>query len=436
MKLFFKRRNLHLLIVFTTVLVVSGPFLGKTSSSIQSSYFRIISSRDVLKTSKFDKTPSSPVSTEPVPALQDRNKPEQTETAFAPQLDRSVLRYQEELGKGPTFEIVHGQEAAWELPKGQLRGVVAFGHGCFHAGYDPWTRQSKCPVKCVGLPEEVMWRRAALARGLVVIGISSQERSKDIKARGCWFEVKKDNGTSAARVIRTVIRRLKLQHLPLYVAGASSGAILAMSLPWAMPEIVGVYSQVRGLPIEKFQLPDGRKYPPIAFVHMAKGDNETAQLIAENIEVLKAAGTLTAQTFIDPRPVTIEFLTARGIGAITPAMASSIIRILREHGYIDSHGMLTRNPRPVTEQWAKLIKPVVGNLSLVRDRSNLGELLNVARARHEFIHDYVDAVFEWLEHKGKGGQQFLDELVLREMAAEAKAAEAWAEQLQMAGFTQ
>ena len=99
---------------------------------------------------------------------------------------------------------------------------------------------------------------------------------------------------------------------------------MSMTLPQTMPELKGVYAQVRALPVEAFKLPGNRKYPPIAFVHMATRDPENAVEVEKDMEVLKAAGTPVAQVLIEPQPLTIEFLTSRSEGAIDVIMAKKL----------------------------------------------------------------------------------------------------------------
>lgn len=288
-----------------------------------------------------------------------------------------------------------------------------------------WPPQPGCPQRCIGLPEEMKWRRAALARGLAVIGISSQDRV----GRGCWFEVKKDHGSSAARVARTVMRRAGLEGLPVYTMGVSGGAYLAMSLPAVMPEVKGVYAQVRAHPPEDFILPGGRPYPPVAFVHMAARDPQNAAGVWEDLEVLRKMGTPAAEVRTYPRTVTVAYLTARGEGHIDVPMAHAILNKLKEIGWLTEKGELTKNTWPTMKDWAPLVAPVAGNLSLVRDHSVLGECLNAAFARHEFVHDRVDAVLTWLMEGGAGGQERMDALVADDKVKDLAAAAAWGKQV-------
>lgn len=127
----------------------------------------------------------------------------------------------------------------WELPLGKPTGAVVFAHGCHHAAGDLWPSSEACP-SCLGLPEEMRLRRAALQRGLAVIGVSSLDRV----GKRCWNELKIDGGAAVARIVNKVVRQERLQRLPLYTMGASSGGQLALTLPRVM-KVAGVYAQVR-----------------------------------------------------------------------------------------------------------------------------------------------------------------------------------------------
>jgi hypothetical protein len=181
--------------------------------------------------------------------------------------------------------------------------------------------------------------------------------------------------------------------------GASSGGQMALTLPRHM-RIAGVYAQVRGVENRVLKLPKGRLFPPTAFVHMPR-DEVNAAVIRSNIATLKDAGTQVLEVQIHPRPVTIEFLTERS-PLIDKKMAGDIIKALKQSGIVANNGSLIEPPRPVTERWAPLVQPVIGNLSLTLDESHIGELVNLAWAKHELVSDDAEAIITWLESGGKG----------------------------------
>jgi len=179
--------------------------------------------------------------------------------------------------------------------------------------------------------------------------------------------------------------------------GASSGGQMALTLPRHM-RVAGVYAQVRGVENKVLKLPKGRMFPPTVFVHMPR-DEGNAAVIKSNIDTLRNAGTPVLEIKIHPRPVTAEFLTERS-PLIDEKMAKDIVNAFKKSGILAKNGSLTEPPRPVTEKWAPLVQPVIGNLSLTLDESHVGELVNLAWAKHELVSDEAEAIMTWLQNGG------------------------------------
>lgn len=246
-------------------------------------------------------------------------------------------------------------------------------------------------ITITGLPEEQQLRQAALRRRLALLAISSLDRI----GKRCWAELRSDNGRNVASIIKTWVKEHGLQGLPLFTMGASSGGQMALTLPRHL-EVGGVYAQVRGMDdAQVFVLPNGRQYPPTAFVHMPR-DAENLAVIQQNIQTLQSAGTRVLEVRIPPRPITVEYLMQRS-PLIDKPMAEGVVDALVATGVLLPNGTLTEPPRPVTDRWAPLVQPVIGNLSLVKDESHLGELLNLAWAKHELVSDDAEAVMTWLQ---------------------------------------
>lgn len=64
-------------------------------------------------------------------------------------------------------------------------------------------------------------------------------------------------------------------------------------------------------------------------------------------------------------------------------------------------GLLKLDPRSSASTWRQMVEPVAGGLSLEADVSQIGELLNVAYARHEIVSEHTAASLAWLEAGGK-----------------------------------
>jgi hypothetical protein len=274
--------------------------------------------------------------------------------------------------------------------------VVLFAHGCHHSAGDLWPPSPSCPT-CLGLPEERRLRIAALRRRLALVAVSSLDRV----GKRCWAEIKTDGGANVAAILRTIIGREGLGDLPVYAMGASSGGQLALTLPQLMPEIRGVYAQVRGVDNAALVLPNRRPYPPAAFVHMPR-DAENAKVIQGNVKTLQKAKRPVLEVRIEPRPLSVEFFTERS-PLIDARMAAGIVAAFHDAGVASDDGTLLEPPRPATPRWAPLVQPIVGNLSLKLDESHVGELVNLAWAKHELVSDEAEAVLTWLQNGGRGG---------------------------------
>lgn len=162
----------------------------------------------------------------------------------------------------------------------------------------------------------------------------------------------------------------------------------------------GICAEVRGVEPEELKLSGGASYPPTVFIHMPRDEDNAAQIVA-NIAALRDQGVPVAELRVAPRPVTPEFLTSRA-SDINQTMAEGIVEALTEGGFLDLNGMLLEPPRPSLERWGPLVQPIVGNLTLALDKSQVTELLNLAWAKHEAVSDHVDLALEWLvENKGR-----------------------------------
>lgn len=134
-------------------------------------------------------------------------------------------------------QVIEGLDTLWQLPPGANRsGVLFFAHGCSHSATDFWPSRLQggweCP-ECLGLPEELIIRRIALARGYAFVAISSLDR--DDRCWGTTMNVKaSQDGQHVPKVLATVVKEEGLEGLPLYAAGASSGGAFALMLPHLM----------------------------------------------------------------------------------------------------------------------------------------------------------------------------------------------------------
>ncbi|KAI7843770.1 hypothetical protein COHA_002668 [Chlorella ohadii] len=294
----------------------------------------------------------------------------------------------------PKVQNISDLEVLWELPPAPL-GVLFLAHGCSHSGSDFWPKSGRC-MHCLGLPEEMRVRQAALRRGYAVVAVSSHNRETM-----CWHNTGADRSEDLKRVpgiLKQVVAEERLGQLPLFAFGASSGGGFVLRLAQAMPEVQGVVCQINPVNPAAFEVPGKRRYPPTIFVHMAQRDPEKAATVTQALAILKKAGTPAAEIKVAPQAVTPAFLQ-RAV-QINATVAEAVVAALREGGFLDEEGQLHKDPRSTLTQWQPLLKPVVGGLNLEPDVSPLAELLNVAYARHEIVSDTTDVTLEWLEAGG------------------------------------
>eukprot|EP00931_Biecheleriopsis_adriatica_P028179 TRINITY_DN16847_c0_g1_i1.p1 TRINITY_DN16847_c0_g1~~TRINITY_DN16847_c0_g1_i1.p1 ORF type:complete len:172 (+),score=32.07 TRINITY_DN16847_c0_g1_i1:44-517(+) len=113
-------------------------------------------------------------------------------------------------------------ETVWVLPEGKPVGIFFIAHGCKHQATDI-VRESElqdCSSSnfgsCLGLPEELKLRDAALIRGYVVMAVSGTGYHR------CW-----DMQNDLGRVLQAVQHVRQAEGLeetaPVLATGASSG---------------------------------------------------------------------------------------------------------------------------------------------------------------------------------------------------------------------
>ena len=181
---------------------------------------------------------------------------------------------------------MHDLEVLWEVPKKPKR-VLFVAHGCSHAGSDFWPASPACK-HCLGLPEEVAVRQAALKRGYAVVAVTSFNRES-----GCWHNTAPARSEDLRRlpaILRELLGTQALAKLPLFAFGASSGGSMALRLAAVMPEVEGVVCQISPVNPATLEAEGGRKFPPTLFVHMAQRDPEKAATVEAALKLLKCGG--------------------------------------------------------------------------------------------------------------------------------------------------
>merc|ERR1712159_479337 len=244
-----------------------------------------------------------------------------------------------------------GVEAIWEGPastnkNGELeatkpKGALLALHGCHHSAKDFFANNTKC-TECRGLAQEMVITRTALNKGYVVIAISSFGT--------CWS--KDIDAPRVKAVLDVFFNDTALSHLPLYAFGASSGGSFVGMLPQLelKQKLSGLIIQIApGPPVEsKAEL---ASYPPTVFSHMPR-DERTAKFVAST---------------------------------------------LRSFNLLDKSNKLTEDPRNFDDDHVEMLKRHAPEWdSLLTDKSDIRELLNVAYAMHELSAEHFAHDLAWL----------------------------------------
>ena len=138
------------------------------------------------------------------------------------------------------YELISGVEYVWQRPaRSEPVGILLLCHGCNHGAGDFFPRTEHCPT-CLGLPVETGIASAGLARGWVVLAVSSRDRK-----RRCWNEARDLKGLAQAIAIVRRVCGLG-EDSALAAIGASSGGRIVSLLDEAKIKgpLVGIVAQV------------------------------------------------------------------------------------------------------------------------------------------------------------------------------------------------
>eukprot|EP00899_Mesostigma_viride_P008464 jgi/Mesvir1/17619/Mv08845-RA.1 len=307
-------------------------------------------------------------------------------------LPNSRLKVPNSTNDSVHVEVIAGAEVVWARPTVRPSAVLFLAHGCSHQATDFIDKSDGCP-HCLGLPIEKAMFYSALARGYLVLAVSSQHRPS-----GCWL-LGEDSAdvASVTSVISTLREREGVAHVPLFALGASSGGAFVSALPLHMPVDAVVVQIMRAVRQDNTKPAyGGAPYPPVLFVTMQR-DVRTTHIVNQQAEILVSAGRKADVIVVPPMRLTPDFFSER-IEGFPRASSQAIHDALLASGLLDEEGFLTTDPR--RSRWRDSVLLAVPELhgSLKPDASPVSELMNRAYAMHEYIGEpYLDAIFDWLE---------------------------------------
>ncbi|KAK4398186.1 hypothetical protein Sango_1294100 [Sesamum angolense] len=282
------------------------------------------------------------------------------------------------VGLDPTVEFRNGTDLIWQIPNSP-KAVLFLAHGCNGRAVNFWDKSPNCP-NCVGLPEERLIVLHALARKFAVLAVSS----KGI----CWSLG--EERWIVKDIIQWWITKQKVDKLPIFALGASSGgyfvSVLAAELPFrgiALMIAEGVYSH---LDITK-------DYPPTLFVHMPKDETRNRR-IEKYLIVMREKGIDVAEIKCTEFPLTSQFFANR-IPGLDLNLSVKLFDVFQEKGFIDKNGYMRDDGRAIP--WKTALEErniLLPEKSLI---NHIQEEMNLAFAYHEMTSLQSEQILDWFE---------------------------------------
>ncbi|XP_078177323.1 secretion-regulating guanine nucleotide exchange factor [Carex rostrata] len=283
----------------------------------------------------------------------------------------------------PSLYHTNGTEVIYQIPNSP-KAVLFIAHGCTIHAYDFWDKSPNCP-HCTGLPEERIFVLQALERNMAVLTISSLGE--------CWTYGREMENVEW--IIQNWIQSNKLENLPKFAIGASSGGYFVSALATKV-EFSSICIMIAEGVFEEIDIP--KNYPPTLFVHMVK-DKIRASKIRSNMAELMEKKIEVKEIRCEEFPPDAGFLAKRVLGLETE-LTVKLIEVLREKGFLDQKGYLKKDGRNIKWKEALVEKKLIDEkFELFR---HINEELNLAFAYHEYTSLKNDEIFEWFESHMKG----------------------------------
>eukprot|EP00252_Welwitschia_mirabilis_P010118 TRINITY_DN23245_c0_g1_i1.p1 TRINITY_DN23245_c0_g1~~TRINITY_DN23245_c0_g1_i1.p1 ORF type:complete len:350 (-),score=57.75 TRINITY_DN23245_c0_g1_i1:122-1171(-) len=299
--------------------------------------------------------------------------------SYSPSLQEKWNSIKPEVQFAPSLEYINGSEVVWQIPK-SAKASLFIAHGCFGSALNFWDRSPNC-LNCIGLPEERLVVLHALAHQYAIITISSKDK--------CW-NYRKDR-PSVKRILKWWAEKKKLDSLPMFALGASSGGyfVSALATEFKFSAITLMISE--GI----LEAMKGRhRYPATLFVHMPK-DARRAALIEKNMNVLRENGVDVDEVKCYQFPLTPSFLSDR-IPGLDEKTSFRIFQVLKETRILNKENYMVADGRRV--DWRMpLRKKNVFSEAKNEWEMHIQEELNLAFAKHEMTSLQSAHIFDWFD---------------------------------------
>ena len=137
-------------------------------------------------------------------------------------------------------------------------------------------------------------------------------------------------------------------------------------------------------------------YPPTVFSHMPR-DERTAKFVASSLQEFRKAGVRVIESRLEPRAIEDGFFYQDSFGKISEDESAALRATLRSFNLLDKSNKLTEDPRNFDDDHVEMLKRHAPEWdSLLTDKSDIRELLNVAYAMHELSAEHFAHDLAWL----------------------------------------
>ncbi|KAM7264890.1 hypothetical protein ACFE04_002573 [Oxalis oulophora] len=279
----------------------------------------------------------------------------------------------------PVVDFRNGTSVIWQIPDSP-KGALFLAHGCSGKADNFWDRSSNCP-NCVGLPEERQLVLHALSRKFAVIAISSLGR--------CWTLGKER--LIVKDILKWWISRNKLEKLPLFALGASSGGYFVSALANDL-KLSSITLMIAEGVFDRMEISED--YPPTLFVHMPK-DLYRQQKITEFMDILKIKGIDAAEVECNDVPLSSNFLANR-ISGFDINASSKLFELFQKKGFVDKNGYMRKDGRATP--WKEAVRKSNGIFVDEKLFDHIQEELNLAFAYHEMTSLPSEQIFNWFQN--------------------------------------
>lgn len=275
-----------------------------------------------------------------------------------------------------------------------VQGILFVAHGCSHSHTDWFT---DCEG-CIGLPEEQAIVQIGLDHGLVVVAISSTDRTFK-----CWSL--ENDIEPVGRVLQELSKRYQTttrvgHHGPISIVafGASSGGAFVSGIGTPLKQQFGLAVNIFLSQIAATRIDKAVSCQVYITMNRDQRTNTNANLLVDQGTTSKIRSRHIRLPSLPIRP---NYFSSR-VPGIDLEESTKMVKRLQTEGFLDKDGYLLRDPR--RSDWREALRKTTNDApplvalekdSLVADESAISEVMNVAYGMHEMTRDGVKEGLEF-----------------------------------------